>query len=73
MLFRSKIVDVLRNDIFFILFVGSQFSTISLHGLSGSKRRNLSRVRAVDLSLRSLVVVIEPEACELSPFCRMPI
>ena len=50
----AKIVDVLRKDFFFILFVGSQFSTISLHGLSGSKRRNLSRVRAVDRSLRSL-------------------
>ena len=50
----AKIDDVFKKDFFLILSLGSQLSTISLHGLSSSNRRNLSRVRAVFLSRLSL-------------------
>ena len=53
-LLSAKCVATLRNDGFFILSDGVQFSTIFLHGLSSSILLYLSIVRAVNLSLRSL-------------------
>ena len=52
--FSARGRAVLRKEVFLILSLDFQFSTIFLHGLLSSMRLNLSKVRAADLSLLSL-------------------
>ena len=54
LLLSANFVASFRNEVFFILSVGSHLSTICLHGLLSSILLNFSNVRAVDLSLLSL-------------------